>query len=331
MLRREFIAGLGSAAAAWPIVARAQQSERKRRIGVLMGYPESDHAGQARVAAFREQLQRLGWTDGRNIQIDYRWGETADAERLRAGAVELVAMTPDVIASGNATLAVKNATTTIPVVAVSGNLVFSGVVESFARPGGNITGLAINAGAENAEKWLEILHETVPSASRIAYLWADVPRPSSPLGLYLSRMAAAASRVGATILPYGVRKSVDFSAAFDAIAKDGADALIVEPATLTVSHRSEIVVFAAARRMPAIYGTRDFVRAGGLMSYDASIEDVWRRAAFYVDKILKGTKPADLPIEQPTKFELIINLKTAKALGLTIPETLLATADEVIQ
>jgi putative tryptophan/tyrosine transport system substrate-binding protein len=324
MRRREFITG-AAGAVAWPMAARAQQGERKRRIGVLMNYPESDHAGQARVAAFREQLQRLGWTNGRNIQIDYRWSE-GDAERLRAGAgaVELVAMTPDVIASGSATLAVKNATTTIPVVAVSGNLVFGGMVESFARPGGNITGLAINTGAENAEKWLDILHETMPSASRIAYLWADG-------GNYYPRMTAAASHVGATILPYRVRRPVDFSAAFDAIAKDGADALIVEPATLTVSHRSEIVVFAAARRLPAIYGTRDFVRAGGLMSYDASIEDVWRRVAFYVDKILKGTKPADLPIEQPAKFELIINLKTAKALGLTIPETLLAIADEVIQ
>ena len=326
MKRRAFIAGLGGAAV-WPVVARAQQADRIRRIGVLLAYPESDSEGQARIAAFRDALEKLGWTEGRNIRFDYRWGDgTGDSERLRVGAAELVAMKPDVIASGGATRAAKNATTTIPVVAVSGWLVFSGLVANVPHPGGNITGLIISAGPEIAEKWLEILHEAIPSASRVAFLFNA--RTSAP---YLSRMTAVAERVRITLLPYGVKSSADFSGAFDAISIDGADALIVDADTLTVSHRSEIVVFAAAHRLPAVYGVRDFARDGGLMSYDANIKDVWRHAASYVDKILKGTKPADLPVEMPVKYELIINLKTAKALDLQVPPTLLARADEVIE
>jgi putative ABC transport system substrate-binding protein len=201
--RRKFITLLGGAAA-WPLAARAQQPERMRRIGVLMNFPENDAAGQARVAAFREELQKLGWTVGRNVQMDYRWSE-GNAERLRAGAVELVALGPDVIASGGATLAAKYATTTIPVVAVSGNLVDTGLVASFARPGGNVTGLNINTGAENGEKWVEILHEAVPSASRIAALW-NVTTSAD----WLSKMTAVADGVGATVLRYGVRSAVDF-------------------------------------------------------------------------------------------------------------------------
>jgi putative tryptophan/tyrosine transport system substrate-binding protein len=305
----------------------AQQSERIRRIGVLLNFPESDSEGQGRVAAFREALQTIGWSDGRNVRIDYRWGDgTQDSARLRAGAAELVAMKPDVIVSGGATVAAKDATTTIPVVAISGMLLVSGLVANVAHPGGNITGLIINAGPEIAEKWLEILHEAFPSASRVAFLWNAAT--SAP---YLSRMTAVAGSVGATVLSYGVRTTADFSVAFDAMLKDGADALTVDVDTLTVSHRREIVGFAAAHRLPAVYGVRDFVRVGGLMSYDTSIKDIWRRAAFYVDKILKGTKPADLPVEGPVKYELIINLKTARALGFTVPPTLLALADEVIE
>jgi putative ABC transport system substrate-binding protein len=326
MKRRAFVTLLGTAIA-WPLAARAQQAERVRRIGVLMNFPESDSEGQARVAVFREVLQKLGWTDGRNVRIDYRWGDGApDSERLRAGAAELVAMKPDVIASGGATVAAKNATTTIPVVAVSGMLVVWGLVANVPHPGGNITGLTINAGPEIAEKWLEILHDAIPSASRVAFLWN-----AASSAAYLSRMTVVADRVRATVLSYGVRSTADFSGAFDAISKDGADALIVDADSLTVSHRREIVGFAAAHRLPAVYGVRDFVRDGGLMSYDANIKDIWRRAAFYVDKILKGTKPGDLPVEGPVKYELIVNLKTAKALGLEVPPTLLARADEVIE
>jgi putative ABC transport system substrate-binding protein len=309
------------------VVANAQTAERVRRIGVLLAFPERDSEGQARIAAFRDALEKLGWTEGRNVRIDYRWGDgAADSERLRAGAAELVAMKPDVIASGGVTRVVKDATTTIPVVAVSGTLVFSGLVANVPHPGGNITGLIINAGPEIAEKWLEILHEAIPSASRVAFLFNA--RTSAP---HLSMMTAVAERVRITLLPYGVQSPADFSAAFDSISKDGVDALIVDADILTVSHRSEIAVFAAAHRLPAIYGVRDFVSAGGLMSYDANIKDVWRRAASYVDKILKGTKPADLPVEMPVNYELIINLKTARALGFTVPPTLLARADEVIE
>jgi putative ABC transport system substrate-binding protein len=292
-----------------------------------MTFPESDSEGQARIAVFRDALEKLGWKEGRNVRIDYRWGDGSPySERLRAGAVELVAMRPDVIASGCATFAAKNATTTIPVVAVSGNLVDSGLVASFARPGGNITGLTINT-PENAEKWLDILHEAIPSASRVAFLF----NAGGGGAARLSMMTAVADRIRIAVLPHGVRSTADFSAAFDAISKDGADALIVDADALIVSHRSEIVVFAAAHRLPAIYGVRDFVRDGGLMSYDANITDIWRRAASYVDKILKGTKPADLPVEMPVKCELIINLKTARAIGITVPPTLLARADEVIE
>jgi putative ABC transport system substrate-binding protein len=328
--RRDFVTLLGGGAVVWPMAAGAQQqqSERIRRIGVLSVYPESDSEGQARVAAFREALQKLGWTDSRNMQIDYRWGDGAtDSERLRAGAAELVAMRPDVIASGGATVAAKNATSTIPVVAISGMLLVSGLVANVPHPGGNITGLVINAGPEIAEKWLEILHEAIPSASRVAFLWN-----AAVSGPYLSRITAVAGRVRATVLPYGVRSTVDFPIAFDAISKDGADALIVDADALNVAHRREIVSFAAAHRLPTVYGVRDFVRDGGLMSYDAAdIKDIWRRAALYVDKILKGAKPADLPVEMPVKYELIINLKTARALDFTVPPTLLARAEEVIE
>jgi putative ABC transport system substrate-binding protein len=324
MRRRDFITLLGGAAMAWPLAARAQQPERMRRIGVLMNFAESAPGAQARLAAVREELQRLGWRDGGNVRFDYRWS-AGDVRRLPAAAAELVAMQPDVIASGGGQDAVKNATTTIPVVQVG---VAGGMVASLARPSGNFTGLTIGTGLENAEKWLEILHEAVPSASRIAAFYAV----GGIAGVDLASLAMVADRaLHVTLLPYGVQGAGDFPAVFDAVARDQIDALIVFAHTLTVSHSREIVAFSAAHRLPAVYGTRDFMRDGGLMTYDASIEDVWRRAAAYVDRILKGTKPADLPIERPSKFQLIINLKTAKALGLTIPPSLLARADEVIE
>jgi putative ABC transport system substrate-binding protein len=321
--RREFIALVGGAAVAWPLAARAQVP---RLSYVWLGDAGTDGATKE---GFQQGLREFGYEEGRSIIVDYHYAGGREDRLVDVLAKIVGGKTDLIIAPGTiATRAAKSATTAILVVSVSGDPVASGFAASLRNPGGNITGLTIDAGPEIAEKWIEILHEAIPSASRIAVLWSAASKASAA---YVSSMTAVAGQVGATLLSHGVRSVADFSIAFDAIAKDGIDALIVDADPLTVSYRREIVEFAATRRLPAIYGLRDFVNAGGLMSYDASIANIWRRAAFYVDKILKGTKPADLPIERPTKFALVINLKTAKTLGLDVPPLLLALADEVIE
>jgi putative tryptophan/tyrosine transport system substrate-binding protein len=327
MRRREFIALLGGAAAAWPRAARAQAPSSVPRLSyVWLGDAGTD--GRTKEG-FQQGLRDFGYEESRTIIVDYHYAGGQENRlvdvlaKIVRGKTDLI-VTPGTIA----TRAARNATRTIPVVSASGDPVAAGFATSLAHPGHNITGLTINAGPEIAGKWIEILHEAIPSASRIAFLWSATSTVSAA---YLSQMTAVAGQVGATLSPHGVPSAEHFSVAFDAIARDGVDALIVDADPLTDSYRNEIVAFATARRLPAVYGLRDFVDAGGLMSYDASLTNVWRRAAFYVDKILKGAKPADLPIERPTKFELVINLKTAKALSLEIPPTLLARADEVIE
>jgi putative ABC transport system substrate-binding protein len=328
MNRRELIALLGGVAAALPPAALAQPGPGALRVAYLwLGDPGSD---ESTLSGLLRGLRELGYVEGHNIRIDYHYAhgrqERLDAllaDIVKTGAVEIIISTGTVV-----TRAVKQATSTIPVVSVTGDPLGSGLIASMARPGGNITGFALAAGPEIGEKWLELLHEALPSASRVALLWSA----SNPYSVAAkSRMDGAAARFGITAVSYELRRSSDFAAAFGAIPGEKIDALVTDLDPLTVGHAGEIVEFAGKSRLPAIHATRDFVAAGGLMSYGASIFDVWRQAATYVGRIAKGAKPADLPIQQPTRFELVINLKTAKALGLDVPPTLLARADEVIE
>jgi putative tryptophan/tyrosine transport system substrate-binding protein len=328
MKRREliimFLAGM---ALAGPCVARAQPMPTVPHISYLWLGPAGTD-GPTR-AGLQQGLRELGYVEGRNLIVDYRYANGKE-ERLNGLVAEIVGGKVDIIVSVGTivTRAVKKATATIPVVSATGDAVGSGLVASLARPGGNITGVTITPGPEVAEKWLELLHEAITDASRVAVLWNS---SSSASTANLQRMRRVAGNLGLTLLSHEVRSPTDFPIAFDAIVKERADAVVIDQDPLLSSYQSSIIEFAAARRLPAIYGLRDFVAADGLMSYDASIFEIWRRAASYIDRILKGAKPGDLPIEQPTKFDLVINLKTAKALGLTIPPTLLARADEVIE
>jgi putative ABC transport system substrate-binding protein len=330
MKRREFIAGLGSAAA-WPVVSRAQQTDGVRRVGVLMDTAESDSNGQARIATFREVLQGLGWTEGRNIQIDYRWG-AGDVERTRAYAAELVRVRPDVIfAYALAQLAsVARETKTIPIVFVGVSAaVEDGYVASYRRPGGNITGFT-QFEPSMVGKWLEVLKDVAPAIVRVALM---VNPDMAPLGgtFYSNALKNAAAKLAVEPIAANVRSASDIETAMATLGRQPGSALIVTPETFTVANRELIIALAANYRLPAIYGLRPFSLGGGLMCYGPEAIDATRGAASYVDRILRGEKPADLPVQTPTKFQLVINLKTAKALGLSIPETLLATADEVIQ
>jgi putative ABC transport system substrate-binding protein len=320
--RREFIASMGGAAVAWPLTARSQPA-RTYRIGVL-GSENSPH-----WEGFRQGLRDLGYVDGRNVTMEWRWAE-GRTDRFPVLATELVGLRVDVIAvSGTPAIrAAKQATDTIPIVmTVSAYPEKIGLVESLARPGGNVTGLS-NVAPELVGKRLELLKEIVPRASRVAVFW-NPASPVEPLGF--RELLAAAPAVGVEIVSVEVRNPEDFSTAFASVASNRPDALHVFGNQVNFKGRKLIVDFAAENRLPSIYEERLFVESGGLMSYAPSFTDLFRRAATYVDKILKGAKPADLPVEQPTKFELLINLKTAKALGLTIPESLLVRADEVIE
>jgi putative ABC transport system substrate-binding protein len=325
MRRREFITLLGGAAAAWPVSGRAQQRERVRRIGVLWPGSPPDKWDEA----FRQGLRTHGYVEGRDILLEYRWAQ-GDQERLPLLAQELTRLPLDVIVttSAPAILAVKEATTAIPIVfAGTSDPVRTGFAASLARPGGNLTGLSLMA-PDLAGKRLELIKSVVPEASRIAMLWNASDRG---MAIRVEQAQLAAPAVHVTLLSPEIRTPTDLENAFVTLTRDRPDALLVFVDPFTVSNRRRIVGFAAANRLPAIYEDRAFLDAGGLMSYGPSVEDVCRRAATYVDKILKGAKPGDLPIEQPTKFELMINLKTAKALSLEIPPTLLARADEVIE
>jgi putative tryptophan/tyrosine transport system substrate-binding protein len=322
--RREFITLLGSAAAAWPLAARAQQPVKLPTIGFLGTTTAS--AWQPWTAAFVQRLRELGWVEGRNVAIEYRWAE-ARSERFPEIAAEFVQFKVDVIVTGgNAAVAVKQATSVVPIVFVLGDPVGTGLVASLARPGGNVTGLT-NQQPDLAGKRLEILREVVPSLHRLAIL-ANVDYPFAVLEM--AEVQAAGGTLRLDVANFEIRRAEDIAPAFEAL-KGRADALYVVNDALTVTNRIRINTLALAARLPTMHGTREVVEAGGLMSYGPNFTDLFRRAANYVDKILHGTKPADIPVERPTKFDLVINLTTAKALDLTFPPGVLAIADEVIE
>jgi ABC-type uncharacterized transport system substrate-binding protein len=327
MRRREFIAALGGAAV-WPIVARAQEGARMRRVGVLSGSAPDDLDNQVRLAAFQQRLQQLGWTDGRNVRIDYRLA-AGNPENYRKYAAELVALAPDVIlAPGFSVVPLLQATRTVPIVfAFTADPVGSGLVESLSRPGGNATGFMLFEFSLNA-KWLELLKEIAPGVTRVAVL-RDTAGPSG-IGQFAVIQYVAPS-VGVEVSPISVRDADEIERGVTAFARSGNGGLVVAASPLASVHRALIVALAARHRLPAVYFERLFVTGGGLISYGVDFVDQYRRAAGYVDRILKGEKPADLPVQAPTKYELAINLKTAKALGLEVPQSLLARADEVIE
>jgi ABC-type uncharacterized transport system substrate-binding protein len=329
MKRREFITLLGGAAA-WPLVARAQQQgERMRRVGVLMNLTADDPETSARVTAFAQGLQQLGWTAGHNVRIDYRWG-AVDADHSRRYAAELVALAPDVIlASGVPVVtALLQATRTVPIVfAQVVDPVGSGLVASLARPGGNATGFTVFEYGMSG-KWVELLKEIAPGVKRVAVL-RDAGS-SSGIG-QLGAIQSAASSFGMELSLVGMTDASEIEHAVTAFARAANGGVIVTGSTPAIIHRELITTLAARHRLPAVYAFRYFVTVGGLISYGPDSIDPFRRAAGYVDRVLKGEKPADLPVQAPTKYELVINLKTAKALGLEVPASLLARADEVIE
>jgi putative ABC transport system substrate-binding protein len=329
--RREFITLIGSAAAAWPLVARAQQGERIRRIGVLSTLPADDPEWHARLAALLQGLSELGWTVGRNVRIDYRLG-AANVEQMRQHVADIVALTPDLIVA-NGTSAVGpllQATHSLPVVFVQvADPVGAGYVASLSRPGGNATGFtALEYGMSG--KWLELLKQVSPRTTRAAVI--RDPSLASGSG-QLGAIQAVGPLLGVEVSPIDVRDGAEIERAVVEFARFPNAGLIITSSGSGASlrHRDLIIGLAARHRLPAVYPLRTFVNAGGLISYNHDSIDPYRRAAGYVDRILKGAKPADLPVQAPTKYELVINLKTAKALGLTVPDTLLARADEVIE
>jgi putative ABC transport system substrate-binding protein len=328
MRRREFISLLGGATA-WPLAARAQQRERMRRVGVLTPFPADDAEGQARLTAFAQALQQAGWTLGQNLRLDYRWGD-GKPNTMSKYAAELVTLAPDVIlASSSAALApLLEATRTVPIVfAGVGDPVAAGYVESLARPGGNATGFTLYEYSLGG-KWLELFKEIAPRVTRVA-VFRDTSIAAGP-GQFGTVQALAPS-LGMELRPIDVRDAGAIERAIAAFAQGSNGGLIVFGSPGATIHRNLIIALAAKHRLPAVYSTRYFAASGGLISYGPDFLDQHRRAAGYVDRILKGEKPADLPVQQPTKYELVINLKTAKALGLEVPPTLLARADEVIE
>jgi putative ABC transport system substrate-binding protein len=327
MRRREFIAGLG--AAAWPVVVRGQQDGGVRRIGVLTGGDESDPGIKSLVSVFTQAVADLGWTDGRNVRIDLRWGG-GDIDRIRALAHELVSLQPDVIltTSTPATVALERETRTIPIV-------FSGVAEAIAssivprlnRPNGNITGFA-NWEASMGGKWLELLLEIAPGLKRAAIMFNPDTSPAPPYLLSLE-MAARSLKVVPITAP--VHSDVEIETAINALGREPGGGLVIIPDGFTSAHRAPIILAAARNNLPAVYTQSFYTRDGGLLSYGADLVDISRRAATYVDRILRGAKPSELPVQLPTKFEMVVNLKTAKALGLAVPQSILLRADEVIE
>jgi putative tryptophan/tyrosine transport system substrate-binding protein len=327
--RREFIVLLGGAAATWSQIGRAQQGDHMRRVGALMNLAADDPEGQARVAAFLQGLQESGWAVGRNVRIDLRWG-AGDANRIEWDAAELVALAPDVIFTNTqpTVVALQKATRTVPIV-FAGVIdpVGAGLVASLARPGGNTTGFA---GFEYgmSVKWLELLKQIAPRVTRIAVLRDSV----TTVGIgQLAAIQGVAPSFGVELSPLVVRAADEIEPAITAFARGSNGGLSVTTGTLAQAHRDMIVGLTAQHRLPAVYPFRHFVTGGGLISYGSDSVHLCRRAAGYVDRILKGEKPADLPVQQPTKVEIVINLKTAKALGIDIPPTVLARADEVIE
>jgi putative ABC transport system substrate-binding protein len=329
MRRRDFITLLGGAAVAWPLAARAQQVERMRRVGVLMPSAEDDPEGQSRLRAFMQGLQQSGWTDGRNLRIDIRWG-AGDAERIRRYAAELAALAPDVILAGAGAVipSLLQATRTVPIVFTqTPDPVGAGFVESLARPGGNVTGFTTFEYGISA-KWLELLKEIAPRVTRAAVIRdAAIASGTGQWGA----LQSVAPSFGVELSPVNMLDAGEIERALAAFARSPNGGLIVAASTLAIVHHEPIITLAARYRLPAVYSGRFFVTAGGLTSYGPDSIDPHRRAAGYVDRILKGEKPADLPVQAPTKYELVINLKTARALGLDVPPSLLARADEVFE
>ena len=333
MKRREFITLIGGGAAApsllWPLTARAQQGERMRRIGVLIDFDADNPEGQARVTAFLQRLAELGWVTDRNVRIDRRWGAT-DVDRVRRYAAELVALAPDVVLAGGATAvrSLQQATGTVPIVfAGVTDPVGGGLVASLAQPGGNSTGFT-NFEYGISTKWLELLKQIAPSVTRTAIL-----RDPSGVGggAQFGAIQGVAPSFGVEVSPVDARDAGAIERAVAAFARSSNGGLIVTSSRFAIVHRDLIIALAARHRLPTVYPYRHYVGSGGLVSYGPDQIDQFRRAASYVDRILKGEKPADLPVQAPTKYELVINLKTAKALGLTIPPGVLARADEVIE
>ena len=330
MRRREFLGVLGSAGIAWPLAAAAQQPERIRRIGLLMAAGADDPEYQSRIGVFRQRLEQLGWTEGRNARIDIRWA-TTNADEIRRHAGELTALAPDVIlaATGTTTVApLLEATRSVPIVFVLViDPVGAGFVSSLARPGGNATGfLMFEYGLSG--KWLELLKQIAPSITKVAVL--RDPAIASGVGQF-GAVRSAAPSFGMEASPINVRDAGEIERAITAFARSSNGGVVVTASPRASLHRNLIVTLAARHRLPAVYASRHFVEGGGLISYGPDILDQYRGAASYVDRILKGEKPADLPVQAPTKFELVINLKTAKALGLTMPPALLARADQIVE
>jgi putative ABC transport system substrate-binding protein len=328
MRRREFIAGLGGAAA-WPLAARAQQGERVRRIGVLIPQDENDPDQKRRYFAFTQALADLGWTDGRNVRIDPRWA-SGDTNRIRALAEELVGLRPDIIvaSSSAATAALQRETRTIPIVFTNAvDPVARGIVPRLDRPSGNVTGFATNE-ASLGGKWLELLSEIAPGLKRTAIMFnPDFPAVSA----FMPSFETAARSLKVTPITAPVRSDVEIETAIVALGREPGGGLVAMSDAFMVARRAPIIVAAARNNVPVVYLQSEFVRDGGLLSYGADRVDNWRRAATYVDRILRGEKPGDLPVQFPTKFEMVVNLKTAKALGLTVPQSILLRADEVIE
>ena len=329
MRRREFITLLGGAAAALPLVVRAQQPEQMRRIGVLMNTVADDPQGQARIVAFQQTLQQLGWIEGRNVQIDVRWGGN-DVERDRRYAAELIALAPNVVmASGTlSVLALQRHGNAVPIVFVNvADPVGAGFVNNLAHPGGNVTGF-MNFEYSMGGKWLELLKQIVPQLARVAVLRDSM----NPVGIAMfGAIRATGSSLGVDVSPIEVHDADEIEHDIAAFARTANGGLIVPGAAIERGHRDLIIGLAAKHKLPAVYTNGVEAAAGGLISYGANLLDQFRNAAGYVDRILKGEKPGDLPVQIPTKFELVINLKTANAIGVMIPHSLLASADEVIE
>jgi putative tryptophan/tyrosine transport system substrate-binding protein len=326
--RRQFIAGLGSTVA-WPVVARAQQGDRVRRIGVLVSGNENDPLFKPRFSAFTQALEDLGWTDGRNVRMDFRWG-SADINRIRALAQELVGLQPDIIVTfaTPTTAAIQRETRTIPIVfAGVSEPVGSGIVARLERPGGNVTGFALFE-ASLGGKWFELLWEIAPGLRRAAIMFNPDTTPSS-LFMPSFETATRSLKVEPIIAP--VHSDAEIETSIIALGREPAGGLVVMPDIFTGAHRAPIILAAAQNNVPAVYPDSFFARDGGLLSYSVDQVDLWRRAATYVDRILRGAKPGDFPVQFPTKFEMAVNLKTAKALGLTVPQSILLRADEVIE
>jgi putative ABC transport system substrate-binding protein len=330
MRRRQFIKLFGGAAAAWPVVARAQQGDRMRRIGVLMAFSENDPEAQSWAAGFREELGKLGWTEGRNVQIDTHWA-TADVESLQQSAKQLVALQPDLILTGStpATAAMQQETNTIPIVfAMVGDPVGSGFVASLSRPGGNLTGFTP---IENSlgGKWVELLKEIAPRVASVAIVFDPAMAPFA--SYYLNPFKAAAASLGIKAIVAPVDDMAELERVVATSAREPNSGLVVMPDAFMIGHHADITSLIARFRVPTVYPFRIFAEVGGLVSYGSSALDEFRRAASYADRILKGAKPSELPVQTPINFDLVVNLKTAKALGLDVPSSIRLRADEVIE